>query len=175
MFGIDIVRFIWAFLTKITTIVRENRMDNQERTIHADTLASFGTLFIKFDLYRISFYSGFGLDMFHCIINLIIKQIVLMIIQIVRLLDLMLSFQYSISLQNKISEDSRWHKGPSWSWSYGGWIYIYLCNRCLSPLGLWVRIPLTPRCTRCNIMWWSLSVTCGRSVVFTGYSCFLDQ
>ena len=19
-------------------------------------------------------------------------------------------------------------KGPSWSWSYGGWIYIYLCN-----------------------------------------------
>ena len=37
-------------------------MDNQERTIHADILASFGTLFVKFDLYRISFYSGFGLD-----------------------------------------------------------------------------------------------------------------
>jgi hypothetical protein len=60
MFGIDIVRFI--FLKKITTTARENRMDNQERTIHADTLASFETLFIKFDLYRISFYSGFGLD-----------------------------------------------------------------------------------------------------------------
>jgi hypothetical protein len=30
-------------------------------------------------------------------------------------------------------------KGPSWSWSYGGWIYKYLCNRCLSPLELWVR------------------------------------
>jgi len=25
-------------------------------------------------------------------------------------------------------------KGPSWPWSYGGWIYNYLCNRCLSSL-----------------------------------------
>ena len=30
--------------------------------------------------------------------------------------------------------------GPSWS--YGSWIYNYLCNRCLSPLTLWVRITL---------------------------------
>ena len=30
----------------------------------------------------------------------------------------------------------------SWSWSYGSWIYIYLCNQCLSPLKLWVWIPL---------------------------------
>ena len=29
--------------------------------------------------------------------------------------------------------------GPSWSWSYGGWIYNYLCNQCISPLTLWVR------------------------------------
>ena len=29
----------------------------------------------------------------------------------------------------------------SWSWSYGSWIYNYLCNQCLSPL-TWVRIPL---------------------------------
>ena len=27
-------------------------------------------------------------------------------------------------------------KGPSWSWSYGSWIYNYLCNQCLSPLKL---------------------------------------
>ena len=33
-------------------------------------------------------------------------------------------------------------EGLSWSWSYGRWIYNYLCNRCLSPLMLWVRIPL---------------------------------
>ena len=26
--------------------------------------------------------------------------------------------------------------GPSWSWSYGSWIYIYLCNQYLSPLKL---------------------------------------
>ena len=31
--------------------------------------------------------------------------------------------------------------GLSWSWSYGSWIYNYLCNQCLSPL-TWVQIPL---------------------------------
>jgi hypothetical protein len=24
--------------------------------------------------------------------------------------------------------------GPSWSWSYGSWIYSYPCNQCISPL-----------------------------------------
>jgi len=32
--------------------------------------------------------------------------------------------------------------GSSWPWSYGSWIYNYLCNQCLSPLKLWDRIPL---------------------------------
>ena len=32
--------------------------------------------------------------------------------------------------------------GPSWSWSYGCWIYNYLYSQCLSPLALWVRILL---------------------------------
>jgi hypothetical protein len=32
------------------------------------------------------------------------------------------------------------------SWSYGSWIY-YLCNQCLSPLMLWVRISIRARCT----------------------------
>jgi hypothetical protein len=32
-------------------------------------------------------------------------------------------------------------EGPSWPWSYGSWIYNYLCNQCLSPLML-VRISL---------------------------------
>jgi len=35
-------------------------------------------------------------------------------------------------------------EGPSWPWSYGSCIYnyifLYLCNQCLSPLMLWVRI-----------------------------------
>ena len=31
-------------------------------------------------------------------------------------------------------------EGSSWSWSYGSWIYNYLCNQHLSPLMLWVRI-----------------------------------
>ena len=37
--------------------------------------------------------------------------------------------------------------GPSWSRSYGSWIYNYLSNQCLSPLMLWVWIPIRARCT----------------------------
>jgi len=43
-------------------------------------------------------------------------------------------------------------RGPLWSWSYGSWIYNYLCNQCLSPLKLWVRTLFMARCTRYNIM-----------------------
>jgi hypothetical protein len=38
-------------------------------------------------------------------------------------------------------------EGPSWPWSYGSWIYNYLCNQCLSPLVLWVQIWIRARCT----------------------------
>ena len=31
---------------------------------------------------------------------------------------------------------------PSWKWSYGSWIYNYLCNQCLSPQTLRVRTSL---------------------------------
>jgi hypothetical protein len=37
---------------------------------------------------------------------------------------------------------STFYMGPSWSWSYGSWIYSYPYIQCLSPLKLWVRIPL---------------------------------
>jgi len=43
--------------------------------------------------------------------------------------------------------------GQSWSWSYGSWIYNYICNQCLSPLTFRIRIPFMARCTRYNIMW----------------------
>jgi hypothetical protein len=48
------------------------------------------------------------------------------------------------------------------------------------PMRIWlitlrVRTPFMARCTRNNIMWPSLSVTCHRSVVFFGYSDFLHQ
>ena len=36
-------------------------------------------------------------------------------------------------------------------------------------------ITLVVRCTRYNIMWWNLPVTCDRSVVFCGNSGFLHQ
>jgi hypothetical protein len=32
---------------------------------------------------------------------------------------------------------------------YGSWIYNYLCNQCLSPLMLWVRIPPRARAVGC--------------------------
>jgi hypothetical protein len=38
-------------------------------------------------------------------------------------------------------------RDPSWPWSYGSWIYNYLCNHCLSQLILWVRISTRARCT----------------------------
>ena len=43
---------------------------------------------------------------------------------------------------------------PSWSWSYISWIYNYLCNLCLSPLKLWVWIPIMVKCTQYKIMWY---------------------
>jgi hypothetical protein len=41
--------------------------------------------------------------------------------------------------------------GLSWLWLYGSWIYNYLCNQCLSPLKLWVRISLMARCTHTTL------------------------
>ena len=46
--------------------------------------------------------------------------------------------------------DSLISKGPSWQWSYGSWIYNYLCNKCLSPLMLWVQISIRARCATCD-------------------------
>ena len=54
---------------------------------------------------------------------------------------------YSIRVITKLP-NSEQIKGESWSWSYGSWIYKYLCNQCLSPLKLWVRIPFMARWTR---------------------------
>jgi hypothetical protein len=42
--------------------------------------------------------------------------------------------------------NSIFKKGLSWPWSYCSWIYNYLCNQCLSPLMLWVRISIRARC-----------------------------
>ena len=39
------------------------------------------------------------------------------------------------------------YRGPSWPWSYGSWIYNYLCNQCLSPCMLWFRISMRAKCT----------------------------
>jgi hypothetical protein len=59
--------------------------------------------------------------------------------------------------------------GMSRSLSCGSWIYNYLCNQCLSPLQLWFRNQFVARCTRYNIMWYNVSATCNRSVVFSDF------
>ena len=56
--------------------------------------------------------------------------------------------------------------GPSWSWSYGSWIYNYLFNQ-------WSCEFESRSCVLDTTL--SLSVTCGRSVVFSRYSGFLHQ
>jgi len=66
-------------------------------------------------------------------------------------------------------------RGPTWSWSYGSWIYNYLCNQCLSPLKLWVWTLFMSRSTWYNIMWNSLSKTCDKLVVFSRYPGFIHQ
>jgi hypothetical protein len=42
-------------------------------------------------------------------------------------------------------------------------VFYGSCNKCLSPLQEWIWISLMVRCTQYNIIWSSLSVTCGRS------------
>ena len=56
---------------------------------------------------------------------------------------------------------------------HGSWVYSYMCNQYISPLKLWVRTPFIARCTRYNLMWYILSVTCDRLMVFSVYSCSL--
>jgi hypothetical protein len=60
---------------------------------------------------------------------------------------------------------STFEEGPSWLWSYGSWIYNYICNQYLSPL-MWVRISISAWCTTlcdkvcqwlATVRWFSLS------------------
>jgi hypothetical protein len=57
---------------------------------------------------------------------------------------------------------------------YGSWIYKYLCNQCLSPLMSWVRL-LFCRGVFDTTLCYKVSVTCDRSVVFSGYTGFLHD
>jgi hypothetical protein len=57
------------------------------------------------------------------------------------------------------------------------WIYKYLYIYAISAYHheSCESNPAQARCTRYNIMWYNLSVTSGRSVVFFWYSGFLHQ
>ena len=49
------------------------------------------------------------------------------------------------------------------------------CAISVYQLKLWVRTPFMAMCTRYNIMWLSLSVSCDRSVMFSRYSGCLHE
>ena len=70
---------------------------------------------------------------------------------------IMCSYCYNLTLCSNSSAastlTSSQKQGLSWSWSYGSWIYNYLCNQCLSVLMLWVLILHMARCIWCNFMW----------------------
>jgi hypothetical protein len=65
-----------------------------------------------------------------------------------------------------------WSLGPLWSWSYDNWIYNYICNQCLSPLILWVWIPLRrdlPNATlRDKVCQWLATGICQITIGMTG-------
>jgi hypothetical protein len=55
------------------------------------------------------------------------------------------------------------YRGLLWLWSYGSWVYNYLCNQCLSPLMLWVQISIRAKCTTlCDQVCQWLSLVTGR-------------
>jgi len=75
-----------------------------------------------------------------------------------------------------VSSNSLSRKGPSWSWSYGNWIYNFICNQCLSALALWILIPLRRGvldATLCDkiCQWFAADSV----VFFSGYSGFPHQ
>ena len=72
--------------------------------------------------------------------------------------------------------DLKWFgkPGPSWSWSFGGWIYNYLCNQSLSLVKLWVFDT-----TLCNTVfqWLAAKIKLPRnkpdSNLFISWKCFI--
>jgi len=63
-----------------------------------------------------------------------------------------INYYLTINSTRFIRQSPKYHQAksinwaPSWSWSYGSWIYNYPCNQCLSTLKLWVRTPFMARC-----------------------------
>ena len=109
-----------------------------------------GNVIISKYLYLLSFFFG-GTSC--CLINKCVWCSILMILfysQDVNLrVNSSIKRSYCIKEQMQINGTCRAvliHKEPSWPWSYGRWIYNYLCNQCLSPLMLWVRISIRARC-----------------------------
>ena len=74
----------------------------------------------------------YSIQWYYCIVYFLLVIFVLVIVN----LENKKNIQWSRLLY--IYQNPR----PAWSWSYGCWIYNCLCNQCISPLTLWVRIPL---------------------------------
>jgi hypothetical protein len=79
----------------------------------------------------------------------------LILVACYRYIVLVVLVQYNYIYQWIFNIIYKWEE-PSWPWSYGSWIYNYLCIQCLSPLMMWVRISIRARCTTLcdNVCWW---------------------
>jgi hypothetical protein len=70
------------------------------------------------------------------------------------------------SNRHEYCELEHFNMGASWPWSYGSWIYNYLCNQCLSPLMLWIRISIRARCTTlCDKVYWGIKINTNKYLV----------
>ena len=58
-----------------------------------------------------------------------------------RILRVQVSVQSSKKINFNLGHNLQLVEGLSWSWEYSSWIYNCLCNQCISPLKLLVRIP----------------------------------
>jgi len=58
-----------------------------------------------------------------------------------RILRVQVSVQSSKEINFNLRHNLQLVEGLSWSWEYSSWIYNCLCNQCISPLKLLVRIP----------------------------------
>ena len=81
----------------------------------------------------------------------------------VNLFSVQISFQFNIELLQQIKQKYDITNNKEWSWSYGSWIYNYLCYQCISPLKLWVRTLFMARCAR--FLWYQFQI------IFSNKSC----
>ena len=55
--------------------------------------------------------------------------------------NIFIAWSRFLDKEQQLKQCTLLYLGPPWPWSYGSWIYNYLCKQCLSPQTLAVWIP----------------------------------